>query len=75
MLHASSTFCYALVLVNSRYPTVPVMALTATASNNMRKDIVENLKLRDPFVSIASLNRPNLHYYVRKKDGKSIQAR
>jgi ATP-dependent DNA helicase RecQ len=51
------------------------MALTATASNNMRKDIVKNLKLRDPFVSIASFNCPNLHYYVRKKDGKSIQAR
>src|SRR5277367_4791274 len=43
---------------------VPVMALTATATERVRQDIVERLQLRDPRCYMASFNRPNLTYRV-----------
>ena len=49
-------------------PDVPVMALTATATERVRVDIVRHLKLRDPAVFVASFNRPNLTYRVIPKD-------
>ena len=54
-------------LVRSRYPQVPMMALTATATERVREDILTQLRLRDPHVHIASFNRPNLRYEVREK--------
>ena len=50
------------------FPDVPVMALTATATERVRADIVTHLKLRDPAVFVASFNRPNLAYRVTPKD-------
>ncbi|MDR3401342.1 MAG: DNA helicase RecQ [Chthoniobacter sp.] len=45
-------------------PDVPVMALTATATERVRDDIVEKLHLRSPRCYTASFNRPNLTYRV-----------
>lgn len=47
----------------------PVMALTATATRAVRKDIVSALGLRDPFVVIASFDRPNLSFAVSRPRG------
>src|ERR1044071_6628912 len=49
-------------------PNVPVMALTATATERVRRDIITHLKLREPQVFVASFNRPNLMYRVVPKD-------
>ena len=49
-------------------PNVPVMALTATATERVREDIVRHLELREPAVFVASFNRPNLSYRVLPKD-------
>ena len=49
-------------------PSVPMMALTATATERVRRDIVQHLKMRDPAVFVASFNRPNLFYRVIPKD-------
>jgi len=49
-------------------PDVPVTALTATATDRVRQDIIEHLRLRDPRVFVASFNRPNLSYRVTPKD-------
>ncbi len=49
-------------------PEVPVIALTATATERVRADIVQHLRLRDPAVFVASFNRPNLTYKVQPKD-------
>ena len=49
-------------------PEVSLMALTATATERVREDIVRHLKLRDPAVFVASFNRPNLSYRVLPKD-------
>ncbi len=49
-------------------PDVPAMALTATATERVREDIVKHLRLRDAAVFVASFNRPNLSYRVTPKD-------
>src|ERR1017187_2672528 len=49
------------------FPTVPMMALTATATERVRKDIVTLLNLRDPSRYVGSFNRPNLSYRVFAK--------
>jgi ATP-dependent DNA helicase RecQ len=51
------------------FPGVPVMALTATATERVRGDIVNQLHLKDPAVYVASFNRPNLTYRVAAKTG------
>ncbi|MCL1856618.1 MAG: DNA helicase RecQ [Kiritimatiellaeota bacterium] len=53
--------------VRQRFPNVPFMALTATATERVRGDIIGQLRLRDPGVHIASFNRPNLVYRVLPK--------
>lgn len=58
--------------LRARYPHVPMMALTATATERVRKDILEQLRLRDPHIHIASFNRPNLYYEVRQKNKASF---
>jgi len=50
------------------FPRVPFMALTATATDRVRTDIITHLKLRDPRCYIASFNRPNLTYRVLAKN-------
>src|SRR5437667_610495 len=48
-------------------PDVPLMALTATATERVRVDIIKELKLRNPHCYVASFNRPNLTYRVVPK--------
>ncbi|HEX8996026.1 MAG TPA: DNA helicase RecQ [Ktedonobacterales bacterium] len=54
-----------------RFADVPMLALTATATDRVREDILGQLRLRDPLVHIASFNRPNLLYDVRQKHKRS----
>ncbi|KAH7463816.1 ATP-dependent DNA helicase Q-like 4A [Phytophthora ramorum] len=56
--------------LRSKFPSVPIMALTATANTQTEADIVKNLKLNNPFITRSSFNRPNLTYDVRKKTSK-----
>ena len=48
-------------------PNVPIMALTATATERVRGDILAQLKLREPRSYVASFDRPNLTYRVVPK--------
>ncbi len=50
-----------------------MLALTATATERVREDIVRQLELRDPAVFLASFNRPNLKYQVVAKSGAAAQ--
>jgi ATP-dependent DNA helicase RecQ len=53
---------------------VPVIALTATATEKVQEDILKNLDIPDAKTYKASFNRPNLYYEIRpKKDvGREI---
>ena len=59
--------------VRQLIPNIPVLALTATATERVREDIVKQLELRDPQVFLASFNRPNLKYQVVAKSGAAAQ--
>jgi ATP-dependent DNA helicase RecQ len=49
------------------FPAVPMMALTATATERVRQDIITLLRLHEPSCYVASFNRPNLTYRVVAK--------
>jgi ATP-dependent DNA helicase RecQ len=53
--------------LRTHFPDVPMMALTATATERVRGDILTQLRLRDPRCYVASFNRPNLNYRVLAK--------
>ncbi|KAL0054655.1 hypothetical protein WJX82_000488 [Trebouxia sp. C0006] len=53
-----------------KYPSVPLMALTATATPRVQHDVVQQLCLRECVVFRSSMNRSNLRYEVRKKKAK-----
>ena len=54
--------------LRKHFPNVPFMALTATATGRVRKDIISHLKLQEPKCYVASFNRPNLTYRVIAKN-------
>ena len=53
--------------LRQEFPSVPVIALTATATERVRKDIVAQLDLQRGSVFLSSFNRENLNYSVRPK--------
>jgi ATP-dependent DNA helicase RecQ len=60
--------------LRSQFPDVPIMALTATATERVREDIIKQLKLGEPRCYVASFNRPNLTYRVLPKTAAFAQA-
>jgi len=54
-------------------PGIPFTALTATATERVRTDIVRHLKLDDPAIFVGSFNRENLSYRVIPKDRPQAQ--
>ncbi|AFM98637.1 ATP-dependent DNA helicase RecQ [Encephalitozoon hellem ATCC 50504] len=53
--------------IRARYPSVPIIALTATATKKVELDILENLGIRGCETFKMSFNRSNLRYEVRAK--------
>jgi len=51
------------------FPDTPVVALTATATDKVRHDIITQLRLREPASFVASFVRDNLFYEVKPKEG------
>ncbi len=51
--------------------TVPVMALTATATPKVQSDIVKTLDMTNPGIFKSSFNRTNLYYEIRPKVNKA----
>lgn len=49
---------------------IQIAAFTATATKSVREDIINNLKLSDPFVKVTGFDRENLLFEVRKPKDK-----
>lgn len=59
-----------------RFPLVPRMALTATADQQTRVDMAQQLRLEDARWFISSFDRPNIRYLIEpKSDGRKQLAR
>ncbi|XP_030335267.1 Werner syndrome ATP-dependent helicase homolog isoform X8 [Strigops habroptila] len=54
-------------------PSVPIVALTATASPSIREDIVNCLNLKNPQVTCTSFDRPNLYLEVGQQSGNILR--
>lgn len=54
-------------IINNIGQDIPIIALTATATEKVRQDIMKNLDIQDAELYISSFNRPNLYYEVRPK--------
>lgn len=62
----------ALGTLKSRFPNIPIIALTATADKQTQRDIIRKLNY-NPKQYIASFNRPNIHYRVLAKNHPTQQ--
>ena len=59
-----------LSILKKKWPTIPVIAMTATATERVQDDILRQLELQAAKVFRASFNRPNLFYSVRPKSNQ-----
>jgi ATP-dependent DNA helicase RecQ len=57
-----------LSLVHERWPDVPRLALTATATTETRREIAERLQLNGAPHFVASFDRPNIRYRIIEKN-------
>jgi len=55
-------------VLHERFPQVPRIALTATADDHTRADIIERLALQEARLFVSSFDRPNIRYRVVEKD-------
>ncbi|HWG77874.1 MAG TPA: DNA helicase RecQ [Steroidobacteraceae bacterium] len=62
-----------LAVLAERYPGVPRVALTATADESTRREILERLRLPAARSFIASFDRPNIRYRIGEKDNPRRQ--
>ena len=62
-----------LSVLHERFASVPRIALTATADEHTREDIVQRLQLQDARRFVASFDRPNIRYTIVEKDNARAQ--
>ncbi|MBX9816531.1 MAG: DNA helicase RecQ [Burkholderiaceae bacterium] len=62
-----------LTVLHERYPGIPRIALTATADDLTRADILERLQLEDARAFVSSFDRPNIRYTIVEKKDSTTQ--
>ena len=53
-------------MLRQQFPDVPILALTATATQRVSEDLQKILRISGCETFSASINRPNLHYQVSR---------
>lgn len=56
--------------LRSMFPEQAIAAFTASATQQVRHDIVEQLRLKDPLKSVSSFRRENLRYFIKECHGR-----
>jgi ATP-dependent DNA helicase RecQ len=59
--------------LHERFPTVPRIALTATADQQTRQEIITRLRLEDARLYVDSFDRPNIRYTIVERDNPRKQ--
>ncbi|WP_459557472.1 RecQ family ATP-dependent DNA helicase [Lacunimicrobium album] len=62
-----------LSILKSHFPEIGIHGFTATATEQVREDIVEQLHLKSPEVHVGSFDRPNLSYSVQSRNDMDKQ--
>ncbi|UJP66674.1 RecQ family ATP-dependent DNA helicase [Mongoliitalea daihaiensis] len=62
-----------IAVIRQWHPQVPCMALTASATLQVKQDIIDRLELKEPEVFVRSFSRKNLSYTVRFAENKLEQ--
>ncbi|UJP05652.1 MAG: DNA helicase RecQ [Nitrosomonas sp.] len=62
-----------LSVLHERFPTIPRIALTATADMDTRKEIIERLGLETAEIFVSSFDRPNIRYRIVDKTNSRAQ--
>lgn len=61
-----------IALIRSYHPEVPMMAVTASATEVVKNEILELLNLRNPKIFIGNTFRPNILYSVFESENKAV---
>jgi ATP-dependent DNA helicase RecQ len=62
-----------LSMLHERFPDVPRVALTATADEHTRADMLARLQLQDARLYLSSFDRPNIRYTIVERDNARTQ--
>ena len=57
--------------LRTQFPALPIAAFTASATRQVRHDILKQLQMRDPHLYIASFHRKNLSYVVHECEART----
>jgi ATP-dependent DNA helicase RecQ len=57
--------------LRTQFPKLPIAAFTASATRQVRHDILKQLQMRDPHLYIASFHRTNLNYVVHECEART----
>lgn len=60
-----------LSILHQRYPEIPRIALTATADEPTRREIIQRLNLNEAKLFISSFDRPNICYSIAQNQGNA----
>ena len=60
-----------LSVLHERFPDIPRIALTATADNTTRQEIIQRLALEDAKIFVSGFDRPNIRYRITENQGNA----